>query len=99
MSNSVTCFCIQISDVLENGRYRSSQPDRETFLQHCADKMFCAESTEIMCEEIMVGKVPEAEIQKASISQRQRSLLRSSSGTACVSPHQISLTKVKFSPS
>jgi hypothetical protein len=83
--------------MLENGRYGSSQPDRETFLQHCADKMFRVKSREIMCEEIMVGKVLEAEVQKTSVSQRQHSLLRCRSGTACISPDRISLTKVEFS--
>lgn len=51
---------MQISDVLEDGRYGSSQSDRETVLQHCSDQMFCAEAREAVCEAVVVGEVPEA---------------------------------------
>jgi hypothetical protein len=60
--------------------------------------MFCVKTRETVCEEIVVGEVPEAQVQKTGVSKRQHSLLSNSSGTASISPDRISLTKVKFSP-
>jgi hypothetical protein len=60
--------------------------------------MFCAKTGKTVCEEIVVGEMPEAEVQKTGLSQRQHSLLSYNRGLACISPDGISLTKVKFSP-
>jgi hypothetical protein len=75
VSNSVTCFCVQISNVPEDGGNGSSQPDRETLLQHRADEMFRVETSKTLCEEIVVGEVPQARIQEAGAPQGEHSLL------------------------
>ena len=38
--------------------------------------MFCAKSREIVCEEIVVGEMPQKSVQETSLSQGQRSILR-----------------------
>lgn len=90
MLSHVTFFflCVQISDVLEDGRHWSSQSHRETVLQHCANQMLCAEAREAVREAVVVGEMPQTGVQEAGVPQRQHPLLRNMAQRAVIHEEQ-----------